>query len=68
MNLSEAEFLAEAKKYYDSMQSEMDSNVQSFYDYEATLVRLSQDFTRTILEKSVGQKTAKERKKKSKPV
>lgn len=68
MNLSESEFMAEAKKYYDRMQSDMNCNTQSFYDYEATFVQLSQDFSRCILEQSVGQKTAKERKKKSKPV
>jgi altronate dehydratase len=68
MNLSESEFLAEAKKYYANMHSQMDCNSQSFYDYEATFVQLSQDFSRRILEKSVGQQTPKERKKKSKPV
>ncbi len=64
MNLSKAVFLAEAEKYYEAIQSNMDCNTQSFYDYEATFVEITQSFAQNILEKSVGQKTKKERKKK----
>lgn len=68
MQLSKADFLAEAEKLYDNLQSNLDSERQSFYDYEATFVQLSQQFAVAVLEKSIGQKTAKERKKKSKAV
>ena len=64
MNLSKAAFLAEAEQYYEALQANLDSNTQSFYDYEAIFVQINQSFAQRILEKSVGQKTKKERKKK----
>ena len=66
MNLSKEDFLAEAEKYYEALHTNLDSNTQSFYDYESMFVQLNQSFAQNILEKSVGQKTKKERKKKVK--
>jgi hypothetical protein len=65
MNLSKAEFLAEASNYYDELKSKTDSKTQTFYDYESEFVKIAQSFTRKMLEKSVGLKQEKEQKKNS---
>ena len=64
MNLTKEAFLAEAEKYYEALRTNLDCNTQSFYDYESIFVALNQSFAHNILEKSMGQKTKKERKKK----
>jgi hypothetical protein len=68
MDLTKAEFMAEASNYYDELKKKVDSKTQTFYDYESDFVKIAQSFTRKMLEKSVSVKQEKEPKKKFKRV
>lgn len=64
MHLTKEEFLALSGKLYEEMASNMDSQTQSFYDYESTFDQLLTTFGQDVLEKSISQVPGNERKKK----
>lgn len=64
MKLKEEQFLALCKQMYAKMSTEMDSEVQDFYTYEATLDKLITALGSVLLEGSLGGEEIKERRKK----
>jgi hypothetical protein len=62
--LSRAEFIANADKLYTLLEENLDSNAQTFYDFEAQYVSYVQLFAKETLEQSISKVEESPRKKK----
>ncbi len=60
--MSEAEFLAIARKRYEEVEALHDG--MSFYDFEKRLTEIMDEMTRELLESKIGKVPADRRKKK----
>jgi hypothetical protein len=64
MRLTEEEFMAIAKSFYEEMTTELKDEEIDFYEYESRLDKKVTDFGRTILEKSLSDTEVSSEKKK----
>lgn len=55
MKMTEELFVAEAKKMYASLESELNSSTIDFYEYESRLDKLTTEFGRKVLELSLSE-------------
>ena len=64
LNLTKSEFLAHAAKLYDTLDADLDSHNQNFYDYEEKFVAHLQRFSKETLAQSISSISENTRKKK----
>lgn len=63
-NLTKEEFMSKASTFYDKLTEELNDKTQDFYDYESKLDELMTQFSKELLEESLGEVSKNIRKKK----